>query len=267
MLTCPSFNLVRALHNQILYEHPLNEQCRTLLRLSHLFEQFDYHLSKDSLQNSRSALASLLDIVAILARADLKSELIKTLEKQNKNLAAMTSKKGVDQGRLEQILRETSYLSQTLKSNNCQLGQSLRVNEFLKTISQRISIPGGSFDFDLPQFHYWLHLPHEERVLQLNAWRQKVQVVQSTVDLLLTLIRNSNHPKHVVAGEGIYQQSLDSQRSVQLIQVMMPEDAMVYAVISGNKHRFCVRVMESGDWEHPSQTSMDIPFSLKICFI
>jgi cell division protein ZapD len=255
------------LSHQILYEHPLNEQCRSLLRLSHLFEQFEYHLSKDSLQNSRSALASLLDIVSILARADLKSELIKTLEKQHKNLAAMTSKQGVDQRRLEQILQDISHLSRKLKSNNCQLGQSLRVNEFLKTISQRISIPGGSFDFDLPQFHFWLHLPHAERVLQLDDWRQKVLVVQNTVDLLLSLIRSSNHPKQVIAGEGIYQQSLDSRRSVQLIQVMLPEDANVYAVISGNKHRFCVRVMENTDWERPNQTSRDIPFSLKICLI
>ena len=255
------------MHHQILYEHPLNEQCRTLLRLSHLFEQFEYHLPKDSLQNSRSALASLLDIVSILARADLKSELIKILEKQHKNLVGMTRMQGVDQPRLEQILQDISGLSQKLKSNNCQLGQPLRVNEFLKTISQRISIPGGSFDFDLPQFHYWLRLPHAERVLQLDGWRKNVQVVQNTVDLLLSLIRNSNHPKQVIADQGIYQQSLDSHRSVQLIQVMLPEDARVYAVISGNKHRFCVRVMESDDWEHPTQTGKDIPFSLKICLI
>lgn len=255
------------MHHQILYEHPLNEQCRTLLRLSHLFEQFEYHLAKDSLQNSRSALASLLDIAAILARADLKSELIKILGKQHKNLAAMTSKQGVDQLRLEQILQDISLLSRKLKSNNCQLGQSLRVNEFLKTISQRLSIPGGSFDFDLPQFHYWLHLPHGERVLQLDGWRHEVQMVQDTVDLLLSLIRNSNHPKPVTAEQGIYQQPLDSQRSVQLIQVLLPKDTMVYAVISGNKHRFCVRFMENNDWEHPNQTSTDIPFTLKICLI
>lgn len=267
MQDCLYFHLVLALQHQILYEHPLNEQCRTLLRLLHLFEQFEYHLPKDSLQSSRSALASLLDIVAILARADLKSELIKTLEKQHQNLVTMTSKQGVDQARLEQILRDISHLSQKLKSNNCQLGQKLRVNEFLKTISQRLSIPGGSFDFDLPQFHYWLHLPHVERMQQLNNWRQEVQVVQHTVDLLLSLIRSSNHPKQLIAKQGIYQHSLDSQRSVQLIQVMLPEDATVYAVISGNKHRFCIRVMENNDLEHPGQTDRDIPFSLKICFI
>jgi len=255
------------LHHQILYEHPLNEQCRTLLRLSHLFEQFDYHLAKDSLQNSRSALASLLDITSILARADLKSELIKILERQHHNLLAMTSKQGVDQLRLEQILQDISSLGQKLKSSNCQLAQSLRVNEFLKTISQRLPIPGGSFDFDLPQFHYWLHMPHAERVMQLDGWRHEIQAVQDTVDLLLSLIRSSNHPKQVVAEQGTYQQPLDSQRSVQLIQISLADNAMVYAVASGNKHRFCVRFMESSDWEHPTQTSKDIPFTLKICLI
>ncbi len=255
------------LQHKILYEHPLNELCRCLLRLSYLFDLFEYHLSKDSLQNSRSALASLLDIASIVARADLKSELIKILDKQHTNLVAMTSKQGVDQQRLEQILQDISELSQKLKSNSSQLGQSLRANEFLKTISQRLFIPGGSFDFDLPQFHYWLHLPHAERVLQLNGWCQEIRIVQDTADLLLSLIRNSNHPKQIVAKQGIYQQSLDSQRSVQLIQVMLPKDIEVYAVISGNKHRFCVRFMQSNDWEHPGQANFDIPFVLKIGLI
>ncbi len=262
-----SFKPVRALQHQILYEHPLNEQCRTLLRLSHLFEQFEYHLSRDNLLSSRSALASLLDVVAILGRADLKSELIKTLEKQHRNLAAMASKQGVDPIRLEQILEDISSLSQKLKSNTCQLGQSLRTNEFLKTINQRLVIPGGSFEFDLPQFHFWLHRPHAERVLQLDGWRHEVQTVQDATDLLLSLIRGSNHPKQAVGRQGLYQYSLDSQRSVQLIQVMLPQDTQIYPVISGNKHRFCVRFMRSNDWERPGQVKEDIPFALKICLI
>ncbi|RTZ72032.1 MAG: hypothetical protein DSZ02_10275 [Gammaproteobacteria bacterium] len=33
----------------------------------------------------------------------------------------------------------------------------MRKSDFLNGIAQRMSIPGGSFEFDLPQFHYWLH--------------------------------------------------------------------------------------------------------------
>ena len=32
---------------QTVFEHPLTEKCRTWLRLSHLFEQFDFHVAHD----------------------------------------------------------------------------------------------------------------------------------------------------------------------------------------------------------------------------
>ena len=68
--------------DQIIFEHPLNEKCRTLLRLSHLFEQFEHHLALQTEWSSRAALLALLDVAAVLSRADIKSELLKELERR-----------------------------------------------------------------------------------------------------------------------------------------------------------------------------------------
>ena len=63
------------------FEHPLNEKCRTWLRLSHLYEQFDFHRASDTEWHARAAMAALLDIANVLARADIKSELLKELDR------------------------------------------------------------------------------------------------------------------------------------------------------------------------------------------
>ena len=50
----------------ILFEHPLNEKCRTWLRMSHLFEQFEFHLPHAEEWHARAAMAALLDIANVL---------------------------------------------------------------------------------------------------------------------------------------------------------------------------------------------------------
>ena len=253
--------------NKILFEHPLNERCRTLLRLSRLFNQFEKNMAGGDHWSSRTALQALLEISSILARSDLKSELIKELERHATILSAMINNPKVDTVRLQQILDDINTLSNTLKQYSSQLGHAIRTDDYLNSIAQRLSIPGGSFDFDLPQLHYWLHLPHSERVLQLDSWRHEVSVVQATVDLLLTLIRNSTTYKDSAAGAGFYQQNLDSKRTIQMIQVQVDQELGTYPEISGSKHRFSIRFMEMNDWSHPEQSAKDIPFRLKICVI
>lgn len=255
------------LHEQILFEHPLNEKCRTLLRLSRLFEQFEFYLARESERDSRTALLSLLDVNAILARPDIKSEFIKELERHSIALSKMAGYPNVDQVRLKQVLDEMSVLNKSLKHSSNQLGQSLRTNEFLKSISQRTNIPGGSFEFDLPQLHYWLQLPHPERVMQLDAWRHEINLVQETVELLLSLIRNSTTAKNELADMGRFQQNLDPQRSTQMIRIRLAGDSGLFPEVSGSKHRFNIRFLDASNWEHPVQTQQNVPFQLTTCVI
>lgn len=251
----------------LLFEHPLNERTRTLLRISHLFDQFEYHLAAANPWQSRSAVQALLEIASILARADIKTEMIKQLDQHAKTLEAIALNPDVDQQRLARVLEDISTTSDRLHATSGQLGKSLRKNEFLASIAQRLAIPGGSFEFDLPQFHFWLHLPYETRAGQLDQWRREVAVVQDTVELLLGLLRNSNVPRQMTASRGIYQKSLDPQRPVEMIQVTIDPALGLFAEISGSKHRFCIRFMQSLEWERPATAEMDIPFTLKTCVI
>jgi cell division protein ZapD len=250
-----------------IFEHPLNEKCRTWLRLSHLFEQLGFHLPHVEEWHARAAMGALLDIANVLSRADIKSELLKELERYRQSLSRMADSPGVDPRRLEHILQDLSRSCQGVRDVSGQLGQALRSNEFLNSIVQRSSIAGGSFDFDLPQYHYWLQMPQQERSLHLDDWRREVSAVQDAVELLLSLIRSSAVPTEEHAQSGFYQKSLPGTVMAQLVRVGIPSTAGMYAEISGGKHRFSIRFMECEDWQHPNQSEQNVAFTLSTCLL
>src|SRR5258708_35627860 len=88
----------------IVYEQPLNERMRTFLRLEFLYTQATYHSESPNPWSSRAAVASLLEILAITARGDSRSEVIKELERHVNVLKEYQSKTGVDPGRLKSLM-------------------------------------------------------------------------------------------------------------------------------------------------------------------
>jgi cell division protein ZapD len=63
------------------YEYPLNESIRTMLRLEHLFDRLGHLVARDAALDHHFALATLFEIVDVASRADLKSDLLKDLER------------------------------------------------------------------------------------------------------------------------------------------------------------------------------------------
>jgi len=249
----------------ITYEHPLNERTRTLLRLEHLFRQAEYHLPLPEVWESRAAVEALLGIAAISARHDLKSELIKELDRQHASLRQMSALPGIDPARLSGVLDELKAMSEQLYANSGQLGQMLRKNELLKTVQQRIMIPGGSCPFDLPIFHYWLQLPAELRQRDLQEWMAALLPVRKSAQLLLALIRGSANPTPEHAKEGYFQRVLENQQTPQLIRITLPIELGLLPEVSGIRNRFGIRFLCFSQESRPVQTGDDVAFRLTLC--
>ena len=251
---------------QITFEHPINERTRLLLRLAHLFGQLEFFLPLEAPWQSRAAMTALLDISSLLSRSDIKSEIIKELERHISKLSGIRKTPGVDMQRLGNILDDLEANLIQLHRTDGQLGQDIRENEFLKSIMQRSSIPGGNCAFDLPQYHYWLSQPADERIRQLQQWTVRLGGLQQAVALLVNLVRNSTTPSKELAQQGFFQRTLDAQMPVQLIRVTIPRQLGLFAEISGGKHRFTVRFLQfTNDNQRPTQTYDDVPFFLTTC--
>ena len=252
----------------ICYEQPLNERIRTVLRLEHLFRQAAYWLTGDSIWHSRAVLDTLFDIQNVFGRADLRSELIKELERHAANLGKLVNNPNVDSTALNTILDDLDVLVDRLHAINGQLGKKLRDNEFLNSIRQRSSIAGGDCAFDLPAYHQWLQYPAEQRTANLNEWMSEFNSIRDAVFMILSLIRDSATAAPQVAEGGFYQQSLDTNIAYQLIRVIVPDDQACFAEISAGKHRFTLRFMQLGDLSsRATQCEQDIQFHLACCVL
>lgn len=249
----------------VAFEQPLNERVRTLLRLEFLFAQLHHHRADPTSWGLRDTLRSLLDVLQVLSRGDLKTEVLKELNTQHAALTRLKERPGVDGSRLESVLSELTEAGndlQALTTNT--MATLLRDNEFLVSLLHRGTIPGGAIGFDLPGFHRWLSQPAQRTDRDLDAWFADLAPYERAVALLLRLLRQSTEPsaETAVSGMFVYTPQADSE----MVRVMVAADADVYPEISAGRHRVTVRFMKQRDISsRPSQTSEDIAFKLQCC--
>lgn len=136
----------------LIFEHPLNERIRTFLRIEHLCERINHFAPQYDAWASRVAVETLLDLAAITSRPDLKSEIIKELERHLGTLRRMADQPGVDPRALDRVMSDISEAIAGIEQLVDPIGQLAREDDFLKGIAQRSNMPGGSCSFDLPYF-------------------------------------------------------------------------------------------------------------------
>jgi cell division protein ZapD len=249
----------------VVFEQPLTERIRTFLRLEFLFSQYRHHCADPSGMGLRASLDTLLDILSVLSRSDLRNDLVKDLTDRHARLTKLTTLPDVDKTRLHKVLEEIVAAADGMQQLAPQFAATLlRSNDFLNTVLNRYSIPGGTCAFDLPSYHYWLSQPSEQSRRDLDTWFADIAPFERAVTLYVRLLRSSVAPEAQVALGGMYLHA--PQSSCTLLRVSVPQSAGVYPEISAGRHRFTVRFMSFGDVNARSQqASGDIPFELQCC--
>ncbi len=249
-----------------LYEQPLNERMRCLLRLEYLFQAIAESMSRETPWDARNAIAGMIDVTDQLTRADIKGELIKELERHASIVGGLRNNPGVNQTTLELTLARLEPLLTLLKSNACQPGAKLRQSDLITQVRQRLAIPGGVCSFDLPGFHHWLNRSPECRADQLNDWMEDLRIIEDAVHITLKLVRESAVPHKETAANGFYQQNLEASAACQIVRVIVADADEAFPEISGGKHRFTVRFLRyTAQCARPQQTSDAIRFELQVC--
>jgi cell division protein ZapD len=250
----------------IVYEQPLNERMRTFLRLEFLYTQASYHGESENPLSTRSAVASLLEILAITARGDSRNDVLKELERQVQILKDYQSKPGVDTNRLKSLMANLIKLRDELSAAGGNFMGPLRDSEFLSAIKHRSAIPGGTCDFDLPDYSYWLNRPAEIRVAEFNSWLALIRPLCASITELLWITRQNAKRKSEMAQGGIFQLQFDREHPCQLVRVTLPPGTDIFPEISGSQHRCTIRFLSWLDAaKRPVHVEMDIPFLLTCC--
>jgi cell division protein ZapD len=98
-------------------------------------------------------VSSLLDMLAIAMRGDVRSDVLKELERTWRKLNEYQNHPGIDAARLRALMSNLMRLRSDLSSAAPAWLQPLRDSEFLAAIKHRSAIPGGTCEFDLPDYY------------------------------------------------------------------------------------------------------------------
>ncbi len=248
----------------IVYDHPLSERVRTLLRLEDLFERINYFVGKPDGEEHHVALLLIFEILEVASRADLKSDLLQELERQKQVLEALRDNPDISEEALENVLWQIDQCSSRLFQASGKVGQELRENEWLMSIKQRTAIPGGVCEFDLPSYHYWLQQETEVRRHDLQQWLAPFLPTRDAIGIVLRLLRESGKTTTQIAQQGVYQQMM-AGRMAQMLRIGLSGDYACIPEISANKYALNIRFTTQEGMQRPKASETDVEFELTFC--
>ena len=247
------------------YEHPLNERIRTMMRLEDMFQRVRYFSAKLEPSDHHSAITALFEIAEIASRADLKSDLLQELERQRQLLSMLRDNPQVAPETLDEFLSDIVNAAADLHAQSGRVGAHLRENEWLMTIKQRMGIPGGVCEFDLPSYHFWLNLDAQRRQRDLQGWLAPFIPIDEALGIVLRVLRDSGRSTRQVAYNGLFQLMLTANKVAQLLRITVAKDLSYVPEISANRYALNIRFVGFDIADRPRQIEQDVEFDLTFC--
>jgi cell division protein ZapD len=249
----------------VLYEYPFNESIRTMLRLEHLFTRLAALVDREAAMDHHFALVTLFEIMDVAARADLKSDLLKELERHGSQLQSFRGHPGISEEALDAVTQRIQSAFSGLNQLQGKAGQTLTQNEWLMSVRSRISIPGGTCAFDLPAYFAWQQHAPQGRRADLRDWTGTLAPLSEALTLLLGLLRETGNAQRMVAPAGHYQQGLVQGKTYQLLRVRIDESTGLVPEITGHRLMVAVRFMRPDAEGRLRLANVDTHFELALC--
>jgi cell division protein ZapD len=248
----------------VLYEYPFNESIRTMLRLEHLFDRLGQLIAREAPIDHHFALATMFEIVDVASRADLKSDLLKELERHKAQFQSYRGNPAISESALDEVIARIDHAFNGLNQLQGKAGHTLANSEWLMSIRSRISIPGGTCEFDLPAYYAWQQLDPSRRRADLMQWIATLTPLAEALSVLLGLLRDAGVPHKAIAVAGQYQQSLPQSKIYLLLRVRL-DSAEWIPEISGHRLMVSIRFMKADPDGRLRPANTDCSFELTLC--
>lgn len=249
----------------VLYEYPFNESIRTMLRLEHLFDRLGQLIPRDTALDHHFALVTIFEIMDVASRADLKSDLLKELERHKALLNSYRGNPAISESALDEVVQRIDHAFTGLNQLSGKAGHALTTNDWLMSIRSRISIPGGTCEFDLPAYYTWQQFLPARRRNDLIQWTQSLMPLAEALRVLLGLLRDSGAPHKVAAQGGQFQQSLPAGRTYQLLRMRIDPSLGLIPEITGHRLMVSIRLMRQDEEGRLKLAAQDASFELTLC--
>lgn len=223
----------------VLFEHPLNEKMRTWLRIEFLLEQLYANSQLNAIAPALTFFRTVSDLLDVLERGEIRTDLLKELERQQQKLLLWADVPGVDMARIQELRAELKETGTVLMSAP-RMGQALKEDRLIALVKQRLSIPGGCCSFDLPTLHIWLHMPQSQRDNDVQKWLASLTPLHNALTRVLDLIRQSGPFRNQISLNGFFQ---DNAEDADLLRLRLSLEHQLYPQVSGHKTRYAIRFL------------------------
>ncbi len=235
------------------------------MRLEDLFVKVLHNVDESHEFHHHCALLSLFQILDVIDRAELKTDLLQELDRQKIVMGNLRGNPSIAENVLTGVITEIEQTSQSLRANSVKLGQTLRDNDWLMSIKQRAGIPGGVCEFDLPSYHYWLGLEEQRRRADLKTWLEPLMPIFDAIRIILQILRGSGSGIKLTAIRGAYQQMLGGAKPAQMLRIELDDECPCFPEVSANKYAINIRFNNLDSAEKPKLCDSEVNFTLILC--
>ncbi len=249
----------------ILYEYPFNERIRTYLRLQQLFSRLGQLIPRESAIDHHFALITLFEILEVSSRPELKSDVLKDLERQKQVMNGYRGNPAISENALDTIVSQLEQNFESLNALTGKIGSQLNESDFLNSLKSRVVIPGGTCEFDLPSYHAWQHHGVDKRQADLHQWSACFIPIAQSIQMLLKMLRDSGAAQKVMATSGQLQQNLPQGRTFQLLRLRIDPALGLVPEISCNRLLVVIRLMQQQEDGRLIASTGDTAFEMTLC--
>jgi cell division protein ZapD len=250
----------------VIFEKPLNETMRLLLRLDHLFKRYDSLIATAGNTGLDEQLTILCRLIALTDRADLKSKLTQMTHALASRLQKWQQHADAHQAPIVEALAKCEQFLTYFDSTRDKIGHTLREHGFMKQVTAQFNHPGGLCDFTLPSYALWHKQPAARRAQDIEYWMHEFEILQSSIELLLHFIRLNSTTETITVTDSFYQQAMDAQKSTQLLQVALDASLMIYPKISVGRHHLSIHFHHVADGRFEDAEPCEAPFACTLQF-
>lgn len=248
----------------LVYEQPLHDLMRLMLRLEQMFDQLASTLEHDA---PKASIHALLGIRDLLSRSDFKTKLLRKQTDLIKYFNTLEDNPSVDEQEVEAVVQSLKRYFALLDAKS-QIGSELAEHPFFEQLYKHIATPGGPCIISMPIYRYWLNRPHQTRIEDIQAIISSIHYIKEITDFMLYLTRASGDFKTASFDQGIFEKSLmPGKTPIELIRVGFEENVDYIPEFSVDPRRLVIRLMSPDQFYQLSSTHHDQSFQIAICSI
>lgn len=242
--------------NTIIFELATHFLPKIALRLEYLYHTINQACQETNPVIHHSALRSVIEIMKLVEKPELKSRFLKELMRIEHSLNKAQLELSVE------LYKELYAQIHILSHAAGRFGESIHNNPFLQSIKLNQQSQSNDYDIYAPELLLWLESPPIIRQHDLAIWLNNLRTLNTTVSFYLSLIRNTAVFKQIDILNGYYQCPLPPKTSCHLILLKIDKSFGIAPRMQLGHHGLSLRLCEISTMREVRETEAKIYLAL-----